>query len=66
MIENLPESINQGNLQSFDFGDVEANDDNLLLDSVCRTSSIIEFLRGKKNIVLGEKGTWSTPKNRGD
>jgi len=60
MIENLPESINQGNLQSFDFGDVEANDDNLLLDSVCRTSSIIEFLRGKKNIVLGEKGTGKT------
>lgn len=60
MIENLPKSISRDNLQSFDFGDVEANDDNLLIDSVCRTSSMIEFLGGKKNIVLGEKGTGKT------
>lgn len=60
MIENLPKEITYQNLQSFDFGDVEANDDDLLFDSVCRTSSIIEFLGGKKNIVLGEKGTGKT------
>ena len=60
MIQNLPKKINLKDLQNFDFGDIEANDDGLLLDSVCRTSSIIEFLIGKKNIVLGEKGTGKT------
>jgi hypothetical protein len=60
MITNLPLKITKNNLQEFDFGNIEANDDNLLFDSVCKTSSIVEFLSGKKNIVLGEKGTGKT------
>ena len=60
MIKNLPNEITINNLQNFNFGDIEANNDDLLVDSICRTSSIIEFLRGKKNVVLGEKGTGKT------
>lgn len=60
MIINLPKQITLKDLQKFDFGNIEANDDNLLFDSVCKTSSIIEFQNGKKNIVLGEKGTGKT------
>jgi hypothetical protein len=60
MIENLPKEITYKNLHSFDFGDIEANNDELLFQSVCKTTSIIDFLTGKKNIVLGEKGTGKT------
>jgi DNA polymerase III delta prime subunit len=60
MIENLPKEITSKNLHSFNFGNIEANNDELLFESVCKTSSIIDFLTGKKNIVLGEKGTGKT------
>lgn len=60
MILDLPKEISFSDLQKFNFGDVEANNDDLLIDSVCRTNAIIEFLRGKKNVVLGEKGTGKT------
>lgn len=60
MIINLPEKITLEDLQKFEFGNIEANDDDLLFDSVCKTASIIEFQNGKKNIVLGEKGTGKT------
>lgn len=60
MIENLPKQITIHQLQSINFGDIEANDDRLLFDSVCKTASVIEFINGKKNIVLGEKGTGKT------
>ncbi len=60
MIQNLPKEITFSHLQQFDFGDIEANNDDLLVHSICRTSAIIEFLRGKKNVVLGEKGTGKT------
>lgn len=60
MIINLPKQITLKDLQKFDFGNIEANDDDLLFDSVCKTSSIVEFQNGKKNIVLGEKGTGKT------
>ncbi|MFN3195269.1 MAG: P-loop ATPase, Sll1717 family [Chlorobiota bacterium] len=60
MIQNLPKQITFYDLQEFSFGDIEAKDDDLLIDSVCRTSAILEFLVGKKNIVLGEKGTGKT------
>lgn len=60
MITNLPDSITLTDLQKFDFGNIEANDDNLLFDSVCVTSSIIEFQNGKRNIIVGEKGTGKT------
>ena len=60
MIINLPKEITIQNLQDFDFGNLEANEDDLLFDSICKTSSVAEFLGGKKNIVLGEKGTGKT------
>lgn len=60
MIENLPKQITYENLHSFSFGDIEANNDELLFHSVCKTTSIIDFLTGKKNIALGEKGTGKT------
>lgn len=60
MIENLPKEITSANLHSFNFGDIEASNDDLLFESICKTSSIIDFLTGKKNIVLGEKGTGKT------
>ncbi|MGV6832543.1 MAG: P-loop ATPase, Sll1717 family [bacterium] len=60
MIINLPEKITLKDLHDIDFGNIEANDDKLLFDSVCKTTSILEFLSGKKNIVLGEKGTGKT------
>lgn len=60
MISNLPKKISIYDLQKFDFGDIEANDDELLFDSICETSAILEFLNGKKNIVIGEKGTGKT------
>ena len=60
MIENLPREITIKQLQQFDFGNIEANDDQLLFDSICKTSAIIEFINGSKNIVLGEKGTGKT------
>jgi len=60
MIKNLPRQISLAKLQEFNFGDVEANDDDLLFDSVCKTFAINEFLNGKRNIVLGEKGTGKT------
>lgn len=60
MIENLPNEISIKDLHSFNFGNIEANNDNLLFESVCKTTSVIDFLTGKKNIVLGEKGTGKT------
>lgn len=60
MIENLPREFTIKQLQRFNFGNIEANDDEILFDSVCETSAIIEFINGSKNIVLGEKGTGKT------
>ena len=60
MIENLPKELTINQLQRINFGDIEANDDRLLFDSVCKTASVIEFINGSKNIVLGEKGTGKT------
>lgn len=60
MIENLPKELTISQLQRINFGDIEANDDRLLFDSVCKTASVIEFINGNKNIVLGEKGTGKT------
>ena len=54
MIENLPKEFTIRQLQQFNFGNIEANDDELLFDSVCKTSAILEFINGSKNIVLGE------------
>ncbi|MBL0328252.1 MAG: hypothetical protein IPP64_02245 [Bacteroidetes bacterium] len=60
MIDNLPKEISLNRLQKFNFGNIEANEDDLLFDSICRTSSIMQFINGTKNIVLGEKGTGKT------
>lgn len=60
MIENLPKEISIARLQRFNFGNIEANNDDLLFDCICRTSSVAQFINGTKNIVLGEKGTGKT------
>jgi hypothetical protein len=60
MIENLPTKLTLDQLLAFNFGDIEANDDKLLFDSICKTTSIIELLIGDKTIIIGEKGTGKT------
>jgi hypothetical protein len=60
MINNLPSKITLSQISKFNFGNIEANDDKLLFESVCKTAAIDEFLNGEKNIVLGEKGTGKT------
>lgn len=60
MIENLPKQITKENLQNMDFGNIEANDDNLLFESVCYTSAMTQFINGSKSIITGEKGTGKT------
>lgn len=60
MIENLPDNIEFIQLSRMNFGNIEANDDILLFDSICKTTSMLEFLNGTKSIVLGEKGTGKT------
>ncbi len=60
MIENLPKTLTLNHLQKINFGNIEANDDGLLFDSVCKTAAVTEFINGNKNIVLGEKGTGKT------
>ncbi len=56
MIKNLPERFPVSALQSFDFGDAEARDDQLLGLCPVPTGSISEFLNNKKDIVVGFRG----------
>lgn len=47
-------------LKEFDFGDAEGQDDELLDTCLCETAAVSEFLRGKKSIVLGPRGSGKT------
>ncbi len=60
MITNLPETIEADIVSNFDIGEVEALDDNLLWDCYCDTFPIKEYLKGKKDILLGNKGSGKT------
>ena len=56
MLLNIPEEIDALRLKDFDFGSVDASNDELLKTCFCRTEPINEFLTGRYNILLGAKG----------
>jgi len=58
LIQNLPEEFPLKRLDDLDFGGAEAKTDNLIDNpfGFCRTLPIQEFVKGKKNIVIGERG----------
>ena len=60
MITNLPNDFPLERINEFDFGSAEAMEDNLLLNCPCHLKAIDEFLTGKKDIVLGERGAGKT------
>lgn len=59
MLRNLPKEFPIKKLEKFDFGGVEAKTDNLIENILgfCWTRPIYEFVKGKKNIVIGERGS---------
>jgi len=58
LIQNLPKEFPIGKLDDLDFGGAEAKTDTLIETplGVCWTRPIHEFVKGKKNIVIGERG----------
>lgn len=57
MISNLPSNVAIEKFQCFDFGSAEASEDELLEECPCVIKPIREFLSGKKDIVIGERGS---------
>lgn len=59
MIKNLPKEFPINKLEEFDFGDAEAKTDNLIGHPLgfCWTRQIHEFAKGRKNIIIGERGS---------
>ncbi|MGJ0514437.1 MAG: hypothetical protein ACR65O_01660 [Methylomicrobium sp.] len=57
MIINLPKQFILQWLDNFDFGQPDAKEDALLSKCLCFIPAFDEFLRGNKDIVLGERGT---------
>jgi hypothetical protein len=60
MITPLPEKIPTSILSSFEFGEVEPSNDDLLLACYCDTPPIERFLTSNRSIILGGKGTGKT------
>lgn len=60
VITNLPENFPKERLRDFTFGGADASDDGLLATCPCYLKPINAFLRGTKNIVIGERGTGKT------
>lgn len=60
MIVATPEYFPVMALDGFDLGDPEGKTDALLESCLCEIPAIREFLLGKKDIVLGERGTGKT------
>lgn len=62
MIINLPKTFPLHALEDFSFGDAEAKLDELLENPICfcKINGINEFLKGKKSIVVGERGSGKT------
>lgn len=56
MIIGTPKYFPVSTLDLFSIGDVEGKNDSLLEECLCEISPIREFLLGKKDIVLGERG----------
>jgi hypothetical protein len=59
MINNLPAEFPIKKLEEVDFGGAEAKTDNLIDTALgfCWTRPIHEFVKGKRNIVIGERGS---------
>jgi hypothetical protein len=57
MILNFPKNFDLKWLNDFDFGQADAKEDSLLSECLCITPAFDEFLSGKKDIVIGERGT---------
>lgn len=60
MIEPLPEKISTNILARFTMGELEPEDDKLLLPCFCEIPPITRFLRSNKLVLLGGKGTGKT------
>jgi len=60
MIVNLPNSLSVEALLKFDAGSHEAIDDDLLEPCYCPVSAVTEFLRGRKDVLHGSKGSGKT------
>ncbi len=60
MITNLPESIRADIVSDFNIGQAEALEDDLLWECYCDIFPIKEYLKGKKDILLGNKGSGKT------
>ena len=62
MIVNLPKRFPLNNLEKFSIGDVEPENDAWLHHKlgVCKINPAIEFLRGKKSLIIGQRGTGKT------
>lgn len=62
MILNLPEVFPLDKLEEFTFGDVDGKNDELLLNPfcICNINATNEFLKGKKSLIVGERGSGKT------
>jgi hypothetical protein len=57
MITNLPKQFNIKLLDEFSFGQPDAKEDDLLEKCLCHIAPFEEFMKGGKDIILGERGT---------
>lgn len=60
MIVGLPDIFPIEDLDKFSIGEAEGKTDDLLEECLCEIAPIKEFLLGKKDLVLGEKGAGKT------
>lgn len=60
MIKDLPSEISADLVSQFDIGQPEALEDDLLWDCYCDIFSIKEYLKNKKDVLLGNKGSGKT------
>lgn len=60
MIQGIPNNFDIDCLSKFSFGEAEGQEDSMLKECLCEIAPIKEFLLGKKDIVLGEKGAGKT------
>src|ERR1044071_2301372 len=62
MITNLPAEFDVSKLEDFSFGDPDGAHDTLIKKQlcVCHIKPLLEFLRDRKGILIGDKGTGKT------
>lgn len=56
MLKNLQPQIDSNVVRNFDFGSIDAWDDQLLHSCFCEIEPVDEFLRGSKELLVGAKG----------